>query len=106
MEPQVLGELFVAFHNAAVTSNRNIKYPVILYAVRVVNTIFTFYRTSATLEYIKETANKGKAVNNELIVDRYPKVEQDKLTVYDILNGKDRLRILQCLCYIRKDILC
>jgi hypothetical protein len=110
MESQVLGELFVAFHNAAVMSNRIIKYPVILYAVRVVNTITlcpsTFYRTSATLEYIKETANEGKAVNNELIVDRYPKVEQDKLTVYDILNGKDRLRILQCLCYIRKDILC
>ena len=106
MEPQVLGELFVAFHNAAVASNRNIKYPVVLYAVRVVNTIFTFYRASATLEYIKETANNGEAVNNELTVYRYPKVEQDKLTVYDILNCKDRLRILQCLCYIRNDILC
>jgi hypothetical protein len=104
MEPQILGELFVAFHNTA-ASNRNVKYPVILYAVRVVNTIFTFYKVSATLEYIRETAINGEAVNNELIVDRYPKVEQDKLTVYDILNSSDRFRILQCLCYIRKDIL-
>ena len=82
---------------------------------------FTFYNVSATLEYIRETAINGEAVNNELTVDRYPKVEQDKLTVLskaaylesDILNSRDRLRILQCtrtqrvrVCYIRKDILC
>ena len=104
MEPQILGELFVAVHNA-VASRRNITYPIIMYAVRVVDTIFTFYRVSATLEYIKETAKTGEAVVNELTVDRYPKVEQDRLVVYDILNRKDRLRILECLCYIRNDIL-
>lgn len=104
MEPQVLGELFVAVHNT-VASHRNVKYPVVIYAVRVVDTVFTFYRTSATLEYIKETAKTGKAVTNELTVNKYPKVEQDKLFVYDILNSEDRLRILQCLCYIRNDIL-
>lgn len=103
MEPQVLGELFVAIHNA-VASRRSVTYPVSIYAVRVVDTIFTFYRASATLEYIKETAKNGEAASNELTVDRYPKVEQDRLVVYDILNRKDRLRILECLCYIRNNI--
>ena len=85
--------------------SRDIKFQVNIYAVRVVETRFTFYKTVATLEYIKETSKNGKAVNHEMIVERYPKVEKDQLTAYDICNSKDRVRILQCLCSIRNNII-
>ena len=64
MEPQVLGELFVAVHDVVMSLSRDIKFQVNIYAVRVVETRFTFYKTVATLEYIKETSKNGKAVND------------------------------------------
>ncbi len=56
-EDQVLGELFVAVHKAD-------NYPVSMYAIRVVGTLFTFYKAVATNEYILETARNGTAVQN------------------------------------------
>lgn len=98
-EDQVLGELFVAVHKAT-------EYPAIVYAVRVVGTLFTFYKTVATADYILESAKLGKADHNEMVVQRYPPVENSPiLTAYDICNGEDRIQILECLCSIRRSII-
>ena len=70
-EDQVMGELFVAVHNF-VTKSNNVKYPVNIYAVRVIaRTLFTFYKTVATLEYIKESARLGMSVHNDMVVERH-----------------------------------
>ena len=94
-EDQVLGELFVAVHKAE-------EFPANVYAVRVVRTLFTFYRAIATEEYILETAKQGFAVKSNMTVQRYPPVKKSiQLTAYDICNVDDRKRILECMCSIR-----
>ena len=78
----------------------------IVYAVRVIGTKFTFYRAIATLDYIKESARLGLSIDNEMVVQRCPLVEDDPsgLTAYNICDQTDRMRILECLCSIRKSI--
>lgn len=94
-EDQVLGELFVAVHQAK-------QFPASVYAIRVVGTLFTFYKAVATEEYILETAKMGKAVKNEMVVQRYPLVKKGvQLTAYNICNVDDRKRILECMCFIK-----
>lgn len=56
VEDQDLAELFVTVHNMVAKSKGTIVCPVNMYAIRVVRTLFTFYKTIASLEYIKETA--------------------------------------------------
>lgn len=77
-----------------------------VYAVRVIGTKFTFYRADATLEYIKESARLGISIESEMVVQRYPPVEDDPsgLTAYDICDKNGRMRILECLCSIREYI--
>jgi len=105
-EDQVLGALFAAVHYVVTKSKSALTYPVTVYAVRVIGTKFTFYRANATLEYIKESAQLGVSIDNEMVVQRYPPVEDDpsRLTAYNICNLEDRMRILECLCSIRKSI--
>ena len=105
-EDQVMGELFAAVHYVVTKSRTTIAYPVTVYAVRVIGTKFTFYRAVATLEYIKESARLGLSIDNEMVVQRYPPVEDDpsRLTAYNICNKDDRTRILECMCSIRKTI--
>ena len=101
-ESHILGELFVAVHN--VTSKMvNKVYPVNIYAIRVVGTLFTFYRTVATLEYVKETA-KNFPTNTTMIVQRYPLVDDEPsgLVKYNICNIQDRAMILKCMCSIQR----
>jgi hypothetical protein len=64
-EDQVIVELFVAVHKAE-------EFPASVYAVRVVGTLFTFYKAIATEEYILETAKQGFAVKSNMTVQRYP----------------------------------
>ncbi len=98
-EDQVLGELFVAVHKAD-------NFPVNIYAIRVVGTLFTFYRAVATKEYILETARSGTAVQNKMVVQRYPPVSENsvQLTAYDICNVDERKSILECMCSIRSSV--
>jgi len=105
-EDQVMGELFAAVHYVVTKSKRTITYPITVYAVRVVGTKFTFYRANATLEYIKESAKLGLSIENEMVVQRCPPVEDNpsRLTAYDICDSDDRMRILECLCSVRKYI--
>ena len=105
-EDQVMGELFAAVHYVVTRSNKKITYPVIVYAVRVIGTKFTFYKAIATLDYIKESARLGLSIDNEMVVQRCPPVEDDPsgLTAYNICDQTDRIRILECMCSIRKSI--
>lgn len=105
-EDQVMGELFAAVHHIVTKSRTKITYPVIVYAVRVIGTKFTFYKASATLEYIKESAKLGMSIENEMVVQRCPRVEDDpsQLTAYNICDKDDRMQILKCLCFIRANI--
>lgn len=103
-EDQVMGELFAAVHHVVTKSRTHVMYPVTVHAVRVIGTKFTFYKAIATLEYIKESAKLGLSIDNEMVVQRCPPVEDNPsyLTAYNICNKDDRLRILKCLCSIRK----
>jgi hypothetical protein len=103
-EDQVMAELFAAVHYVVRNPKTVLTYPIIVYAVRVIGTKFTFYKASATLDYIKETARRGMALETEMVVQRYPLVEDDpsRLTAYDICSLNDRMRILECMCSIRK----
>lgn len=105
-EDQVMGELFAAVHHVVTKSRTLVVYPVTVHAVRVIGTKFTFYRTIATLEYIKESAKLGLSIDNEMAVQRCPLVEDNPshLTAYNICDKDDRLRILECLCAIRRSI--
>ena len=106
-EDQVMGELFTAVHHVVTKSNTKVTYPVNVYAVGVIGTKFTFYKSIATLEYIKESAKRGFSIkDNEMKVERYPPVEDEPsmLTAYNICDRDDRMRILECLCSIRKSI--
>lgn len=95
-EDQVLGELFVAVHRAN-------NYPISMYAIRVVGTLFTFYKAFATDEYILETAKYGTAEKSKMVVQRYPPISDSsvQLTAYDICKVDERRRILECMCSIR-----
>lgn len=99
-EDQILGELFVAVHDT-VRNYKDIVYPINIFAIRVVGTLFTFYKTIVDKEYVKETL-KGYPKNNSMIVQRHPIVfDETYLTAYDICNKKDRENILKCMSSIK-----
>lgn len=98
-EDQVLGELFVAVHNVAART-KDMQYPWSIYAVRVIGTLFTFYKATATDEYIMSSAQGAPTCSMD--VQRFPRVEKSpRLTAYDICIDVDRLHILECMCSIR-----
>ena len=103
-EDQVMGELFATVHFIVSKAKTELTYPITVYAVRVIGTKFTFYKAQAELEYIIESAMHGVSFNKEMVVQRCPRVELDpsKLTAYDICKFDDRMRILECLCSIRR----
>ncbi|KXN67851.1 hypothetical protein CONCODRAFT_167064 [Conidiobolus coronatus NRRL 28638] len=97
-EHQVLGELFVSAHNVAML--RNVKYPIELYALRVVGTLFTFYKSEVSIDYIKETL-KGFPLNYEMEVLRHPPIgDSIVLQKYDYCSIDDRKKILDIMCKI------
>jgi hypothetical protein len=100
-EDQVLGELFVAVHDT-VRNHKDVSYPINIYAIRVVGTLFTFYKTSVDKEYVKETL-RGYPKNNSMIIQRHPPVaDEPNLTAYDICDNNDRRQILRCMSSIKE----
>ena len=95
-EDQVLGELFVAVHDT-VRNYKDVSYPINIHAIRVVGTLFTFYKTVVDKEYVKETL-RGYPKNNSMIVQRHPPEPNS----YDICNSNDRRQILKCMSSIKK----
>lgn len=99
-EDQILGELFVAVHDT-VRNYKDITYPINIFAIRVVGTLFTFYKTIVDKEYVKETL-KGYPKDNYMIVQRHPNVlDETYLTAYDICDKNDRKNILKCMSSIK-----
>jgi hypothetical protein len=102
-EDQVMAELFAAVHYIVSKAKAELTYPIIVYAVRVIGTKFTFYKAQAGLEYIKESARDKLSGKEVMVVQRHPPVaENPRLTAYDICNKDDRMNILECLCSIRR----
>lgn len=101
-EDQVMGELFVAVHNT-VENNPSTTYPLHIYAIRVVGTLFTFYKAIASLDYIKESS-RGYPVKTSMAVERHPEVLDDpsQLTAYDFCILEQRKQILLCMSAIKE----
>ncbi|CAO3654364.1 unnamed protein product [Cunninghamella echinulata] len=102
-EPQIAGEIFgAAFHNKSLSYTKKITYPFNIYAIRVIGTKFTFYKSIVTREYIKETET-GLPKTNKLEIRRFPSQpsvfpNQDKeLAALDFTNENDRIVILSIL---------
>lgn len=97
-EDQVLGELFVIAHNQEIRDTTSI------YAVRVIGTLFTFYKAIVTPEYIKETLN-GYPIKHYMYVERYPDPGIDiyKFNALDICKSEDRKVIIEYLNRIKSE---
>jgi hypothetical protein len=97
-EDQVLGELFVIAHNQRIRDTTNI------YAVRIIGTLFTFYRATVTIEYIKETLN-GYPIKQHMNILRYPDPGNDvyEINALDICKTEDRKVIIEYLNRIKSE---
>ncbi|GAB5588949.1 hypothetical protein Unana1_03849 [Umbelopsis nana] len=69
-EDQVMGEIFVAAHNLRIEEETE------LYAIRVIGTLFTFYKATVDINYIKETL-RGYPIEEYMDVLRYPDPGED-----------------------------
>jgi len=103
-EPQVIGEIFVALHKIIASTDKEISLPIILYAIRVVGTRFTFYKCSANADYIKESAFKLPK-KSHMIVYRFPTTYSNRLVALDFCNKVDRNTLLKCLSSIRQELI-
>lgn len=95
-EDQVMGEIFVAAHNLRITETTE------LYAIRVIGTLFTFYKAVVTIGYIKETL-RGYPVREYMDVLRYPDPGEDvyEVNALDFCKTKDRSIIIDYLKMIK-----
>jgi hypothetical protein len=96
-EPQIAGEMFgSAHHNSTLYHGKMISYPFDIFAVRVVGTRFTFYKTAVNEEYLKECQNEGLPTRNKMVIKRYPK-DPNPYSAWDFCDEGDRLKILRML---------
>jgi hypothetical protein len=97
-EDQVLGELFVIAHNQRIHQESN------LYAVRIIGTLFTFYKATITIEYIKETL-RGYPIKQHMNILRYPDpgVDVYEINALNICKSEDRKIIIEYLNMIKSE---
>lgn len=96
-EPQIAGEILAfAFNNISGRS-----YPILVHAVRVVGTRFTFYKAQIEKRYMKEISIAGiprKKSGVRLEVIRYPpQVNDTTLDAWDFCNPYERGLVLTSL---------
>ncbi|ORX46735.1 hypothetical protein DM01DRAFT_1339393 [Hesseltinella vesiculosa] len=108
-EHQIAGEIFCsAFHNSNL-DNQPIRYPLSLYAVRIIGTKFTFYKAVITHAYMGQ-CHSGLLPNDDvsLVITRYPaQAERESdmsraLTAWDFCIQEDRVMILKTLESLRE----
>jgi len=105
-EPQVIGEIFVAAHKivSSSTEKRPVKLPLELYAIRVVGTKFTFYKSVINDKYLQESASARRLpLIQSMIVQRFPEIDS-KTTYLNALNfcfPSERKQLLICMSAIR-----
>ncbi|KXN69566.1 hypothetical protein CONCODRAFT_7978 [Conidiobolus coronatus NRRL 28638] len=71
-ESQIMGEIFTAIHALKIEQDIN------LYGVRIIGTLFTFYKAMITLDYILDTVGPKIPTKHSMTVYRYP--DPDHLT--------------------------
>jgi len=104
-EPQIAGEILgSAFHNMQLGSvGAAISYPIVIFAVRIIGTRFTFYKANVSREYMREVATIGLPDTTELRILRYPKqVSKDILESWDFCDPQDRKKILNTLYALKR----
>lgn len=96
-EDQVMAEIFVAAHNLKITQQQDI------YAVRIIGTLFTFYKATVSNEYIKETL-RGFPTKEHMAVKRYPDPGDDvyEINALDFCKIEQRREIIDYLCHIKQ----
>ena len=99
-EPQIAGELFVsAFHNVFLGYT---KYPIKVFAIRVVGTCFTFYKSEISRSYMEESLS-NLPVKNSMIIKRFPAQEEPReneirvFNAWDFCKPDDRREIIKTL---------
>jgi hypothetical protein len=105
-EPQVIGELFVAAHKivSSSTENNPVTFPLELYAIRVVGTKFTFYKSVIDDKYIRESATKRRLpLIQSMIVQRFPEIDNKTtyLNAFNFCEPSERKKLLMCMSAIR-----
>lgn len=95
-EAQVVGEIFVALHN------KNFKT---VYGVRVVHTLFTFYKSTIDDNY-KISNLRGIFKQGKLIIERFPPISSTELSLnaLDICIYEQRIQILEHLSFIHNQL--
>jgi hypothetical protein len=99
-EYQIAGEMLCgAANNYRVTSSTDW-----IYAVRVIGTKFTFYKSSATQDYLNEISS-GFPEENYMIIFRYPPLAKEKkFPHFDFANPDERKQIVQTLLNLREEL--
>lgn len=100
-ENRLITQLYVAMHDT-VLNHRDVTYPVNVYAIRVLGTLFTFYKTVADENYIKRTTKRFPSNDESMVVQRYPPKTDSSIPAYDIVKQDDRREILKCIASIKK----
>ena len=109
-ESQLAGEIFgCAYHTVQMSEfypNVVLSFPITVRAIRIIGTLFTFYKTEVTKAYIEESYHK-LPVRNQINVTRYPEMPEASedtlasITGLDFCDPSDRLEILRILKAIR-----
>jgi hypothetical protein len=105
-EPQVIGEIFVAAHKivSSSTEKRPVTLPLELYAIRVVGTKFTFYKSVIDDKYIRESASARRLpLIQSMIVQRFPEMDSKitYLNAFNFCEPSERKKLLMCMSAIR-----
>ncbi|KAI9305041.1 hypothetical protein BJ944DRAFT_265886 [Cunninghamella echinulata] len=108
-EPQIAGEIFgAAFYNKSLITQQPVRYPFDIYAIRVIGTKITFYKSTINRDYLVEVETK-LPINHKLVIQRFPQQldplpNQDmKLPALDFANENDRIVILSILKSLYKN---
>lgn len=101
-ENNLLHEMFLSIHRTA-SDNIAVTYPITAYAIRVVGTRITFYKATATKQYITESLSGTPT--RAMKVLRHPPVGRGTyLANYDFCQYSERVSVLRCMEVIRRFI--
>lgn len=98
MENQVLGEMFVAGIKQGKSAD--------IYAIRIIGTLFTFYKANITPGYIKDVLTNLIPKNECMDVGRYPDPGDNvyKINALDFCKTHERRIILECFNQIKQQM--
>jgi hypothetical protein len=102
-ENQVLGEMWIAAAEQAEETD------VEIYAIRIIGTYFTFYKSIVPINYIKETLTKDikEIITTSMCVMRYPEVGENvkRPHALDFCKFEDRKIIVEYMNKIKNQLM-